>query len=313
MVNIFMSYARQDDSFVSLLAKGIESSDHSVFFAGSVSAGERFQEAISTELKRADVVVLVVSENSVASKWVMTEIGIALGYGEERGKPLIIPIVVDDVTLPPQLLRIQSIRRSRDDVEHIVLDTVTAIDRWIGRLRAKEDEKTELQERVEENAATYISDTLDRLQLQEKRYRRASYGWYLFAFVSLLGGVGYGVWRVVSFKGIGTSWITTLQFFVVSLLVVGLIIALSRFSFVLGRSFMVESLRNSDRIHAISFGKFYLKAYGSKADWQEVKEVFQHWNIDKGSDFMNQNPKDFDPEIFRLLSELVAKLGSKAK
>lgn len=62
---------------------------------------------------------------------------------------------------------------------------------------------------------------------------------------------------------------------------------------------MVESLRNSDRIHAISFGEFYLKAYQEKADWKEIKEAFQHWNIDGGSSFNSQNANDFDPKIFK--------------
>lgn len=60
---------------------------------------------------------------------------------------------------------------------------------------------------------------------------------------------------------------------------------------------MVESLRNSDRGHAISFGEFYLRVYADKADWREVKEVLQHWNIDKGSQFTTHNSAEFDPKL----------------
>jgi len=314
MARIFISYSREDQNIATWLARGFEGFEHSVFFAGgSIAPGEKFQETISLELKKADVVVFVLSQNSASSKWVMTEMGIALGYWEERGKPLIIPIVIDDITIPAQLLRIQSIKARRDSLDEAIIDTLAAIDKWIGRSQAKEDDIVEVQDRIEQNAATYINESIDRLQAQETRYRNMSYRWYTLAFVSLLGGVVYGVFRTATFKAIETNWIVALQFFMVSLIIVGLLIALSRFSFILGRSFMVESLRNSDRIHAISFGRFYLKAFGSKADWQEVKEVFQHWNIDKGSDFINQNPKDFDPEVFKLVTELAGKLGGRVK
>jgi hypothetical protein len=42
---------------------------------------------------------------------------------------------------------------------------------------------------------------------------------------------------------------------------------------------MEEALKNADRRHAINFGKFYLESYGAAADWAQVKEAFEHWNI----------------------------------
>ena len=74
---------------------------------------------------------------------------------------------------------------------------------------------------------------------------------------------------------------------------------------------MVEALRNADRRHAISFGEFYLRAYGANADWKEVKEAFQHWNIDKGSHFLGQNNSEFDPQIFQLAIEIAKAVSGK--
>jgi hypothetical protein len=64
---------------------------------------------------------------------------------------------------------------------------------------------------------------------------------------------------------------------------------------------MVESIRNGDRIHAISFGKFYLNAYGDIATREEIKEVFGNWNIDNGSSFITQDAKDIDPNVLGAL------------
>ncbi|WP_090808310.1 hypothetical protein [Paenibacillus sp. 276b] len=74
---------------------------------------------------------------------------------------------------------------------------------------------------------------------------------------------------------------------------------------------MVESLRNADRIHAISFGEFYLKTYGEKADWNEIKEAFQHWNIDKGSSFITQSTTEYDPKILKQLTDLLKNIASR--
>jgi hypothetical protein len=67
---------------------------------------------------------------------------------------------------------------------------------------------------------------------------------------------------------------------------------------------MSESLKCSDRIHAIGFGKFYLKAYGEKATWLELKEVFQHWNIDRSSTFAALDSSQIDPQIIALISNV---------
>ena len=58
---------------------------------------------------------------------------------------------------------------------------------------------------------------------------------------------------------------------------------------------MVESIRNSDRAHAIRFGKFYLQLYKDNFEWRELKDVLQNWNIDSGSAFNSLDSKDITP------------------
>lgn len=74
---------------------------------------------------------------------------------------------------------------------------------------------------------------------------------------------------------------------------------------------MSESLKNSDRRHAISFGNFYLRAYGEKATWHEIKEAFQHWNIAKESAFSALNPKEFDPDFLGMAVKVARALANK--
>lgn len=311
MAKVFISYAHQDQNFVAQIAKELEQFGHEVFFAGAaIAAGEKFLDTISKELRNADIIIFIISQYSIDSRWVMTEVGRALGYWEEKGKPLIIPVVIDNVSIPAQFLSIQSIIRNRSEIEDIIIDAATAIDKWIGLTQAKNDEKIEIQDRVEKNAELYINDSLERLRTQEKRYCHTAYLWYSIAFFALIGATGYTIYKAFTSHP-DANFMVLIHTLVLSILALGMIIALSRFAFMLGKSFMVESLRNSDRIHAISFGKFYLNAYGEQADRQEIKEAFQQWNIDKGSDFIKQSSKDFDPEVLKIIGELATKLRPK--
>lgn len=79
----------------------------------------------------------------------------------------------------------------------------------------------------------------------------------------------------------------------------------AKYAFSLGKSHSIESLKSSDRIHAIRFGEFYLRAFNDKTTWSELKEVFQHWNIDRNSSFSSFNVSHFDPKMFELLIELL--------
>jgi len=75
---------------------------------------------------------------------------------------------------------------------------------------------------------------------------------------------------------------------------------------------MSEALKSADRIHAISFGKFYLKVYGARATWPEVREAFQHWNIDRTSVFSSLGTTEFDPKLMEGLLELGKSFAAKS-
>jgi hypothetical protein len=90
-----------------------------------------------------------------------------------------------------------------------------------------------------------------------------------------------------------------------------MLVALAKYAFTLGKSYMVEALRNADRRHAISFGEFYLKAFASQATWVEVKDAFQHWNIDRGSHFLSQDVREFDPQLVDTLAGLFRAIAAR--
>jgi hypothetical protein len=306
MVNIFFSYSSKDNQLVDEITRKLTDPNINIFMDQfNLQAGDNWKIVLSDHLKNADILISVLTENSVNSSWFSSEMSAAFGYFKESGKPRVLPIYFDNVPLPEEINHIQVLTASRDNIEVLVRKLRESIFRIMGELQANTEQKQQIIEKVEKSSENYIQTSLQELRKRENSNKRLSYFCYILSYVSLLLCVLLAVWRgsnVINMK-IDNGIMIQLQFAFISILIFSLIIALSRLTFILGKSFMVESLRNADRIHAISFGEFYLKAYGDKVDWKEIKDVFQHWNIDKGSAFITQSTNEFDPELLKYLIE----------
>lgn len=111
------------------------------------------------------------------------------------------------------------------------------------------------------------------------------------------------------------AWSQVTFFAFKGIIVIGLFIALAKYSFMYSQSFMHESIKNSERRHAINFGKFYLETYGADAEWTQIKEAFEHWNINSHTAFSSGDPDKFDPRVMDKaiqLAESVQKLSKSS-
>jgi hypothetical protein len=119
--------------------------------------------------------------------------------------------------------------------------------------------------------------------------------------VFLGAGVIFSVLKIKQVS-VDVSAIQSIEYIISNVLTLAIVIALSRLAFTLGKAFMTNALRNEDRIHAISFGEFFINAYGDEATHDEVRAVFSDWNIDKGTSFYSQSSNDFDPNVMSALN-----------
>jgi hypothetical protein len=149
-------------------------------------------------------------------------------------------------------------------------------------LLEKERYNEESRKKIEITSKDYVSEALDLLGKKETEFHNRAKGWGTVGAASLVGGlIFFGYVTITSFSSIPdpVSW----QFiaFVVfkGLIAVALFAALAKYSLLFSNSYMREALKNADRRHAINFGKFYLESYGAAADWSQIKEAFEHWNI----------------------------------
>jgi hypothetical protein len=306
MATIFLSFANQDRAFAEPFRRALNVLGHRVWsFDEQLTPGDKWQDAIIRKLREVDAVAVIFSDTSSTSTWIHHELGAAMAYARERGRPTIVPIVIGNVELPAQLAQFQGIFvEASADAELAAVKLAAGLEQLSGIQLAKEEQQQEASKQVEASAADFIQSSLAELRARETKYERGAYFWYGLAYITLLATVGISVWRLLITDQGGSTWPALLELAVTGLVVIGLLIALAKYAFSLGKAFMVESLRNADRRHAISFGEFYLRAHGGAVDWIEVKDVFQHWNIDKGSQFIGQQTSDLDPQIFAMAADL---------
>jgi len=313
MAKLFISYTSRDREVAESLKTELQALGHTPWwFDEGVSVGQKWQEAILDQLRKVDALIILVSEASLSSSWVNHELGAALAYSEERGAPAIIPVVLDDSRLSIPLSRYFAIAIGQKPLKEVARIISDAVEKQVGRQKARAEEQRENQKKVEVSAADFIQKSLGDLAERETTYRRLAYFWYSVAYATLVGSAAFGVWRALLHPPATKEWVSLVELAISGILVLGLLIALAKYAFTLGKSFMVEALRNADRRHAISFGEFFLRAYGPSAEWKDVKDAFQNWNIDKGSHFMGQSGTDFDPQILAIALEVAKVIASRS-
>ena len=215
------------------------------------------------------------------------------------------PSVIDDI---------YSIRGSVDNIDDIIANLNQSIINYIGRRAAEEEKEKEDRERIEINAAEYIEDAISSLTKRESINKVIANIWHSLGYIALLMGVAFAVFGLKNLSPEESlKWYNYLPISLQSIIAVGLLIASSKYAFTLGKSHMNESLKSADRIHAISFGKFYLRVFSNRANWQELKEVFQHWNIDKNSSFSTLDADKFDPKFLEVLAKALPSTKTNQK
>lgn len=114
-MNIFLCHSHSDKPFVRKLASDLESDGFKVWVAeAEIRAGESLIKKITEGLKSVDLILAILSENSINSSWVKQELQFAILRQIEEKKALIIPILIHEVEPPYFLLGKKHIKFIQD-------------------------------------------------------------------------------------------------------------------------------------------------------------------------------------------------------
>ena len=158
---------------------------------------------------------------------------------------------------------------------------------------ARANEERLLAEEHLEKLDAYVSQELHILNDRAKTFEEKATRWYRYCSRILVIAVAFALFRAVM-SSLNTDkvlwlaratddWKGIVRTISSSLIVVALLVAMARFSFVMGKSFMVESIRNNNRRHAISFGQFYLHAFRGQVTWADAKDRSSRLPVLSGS------------------------------
>jgi hypothetical protein len=281
--------------------------------------GKEQEYSFKKAILSSDIIIPIITQYSLKSNNFLNELIQLRNYTSHKNDKLLIPIVTADVNfdnLPESLLSINFItlkdKLSETEISQIVKKINDAINSFVGKKIATDEKALEIKDKIAKTAPTYIAETILDLNRREKYQRRTALFWYVLGFISLISGIVVAFWfstiTLDVFKG-QENWSLTTFYALKSIFIIILLIASSKYSFTLAKSYMSESLKIADRIHAISFGKFYLQVFNDRINPEEIKEIFRDWNINnQTNNFSNQSASDYDPKIIERTLELIDKL-----
>ena len=120
---IFISYARNDYAFAHQLLSALRDINVEGWMdEADVAAGAAIGEAVRSAIRKSNAVVVLVSPNSLLSRWVDFEVGAA----QALGKP-VVPILLEGSELPETLQGIGSIDARDKPIDNVVLELEKAV------------------------------------------------------------------------------------------------------------------------------------------------------------------------------------------
>jgi hypothetical protein len=96
---IFISYSKKDKDFAWKLADDLANAGHNVWIDRSLQVGEDWEQTIEEQLAKADEVIVILSANAIASRWVQHEGSIAYGLKKRMYPVLIEEIATEDLPI----------------------------------------------------------------------------------------------------------------------------------------------------------------------------------------------------------------------
>ncbi len=104
MPSIFLSHSSSDKSFVRHLANQLASCNVKVWFdEAEMRIGDSLLERIGHAIEEADYVAVILSRQSINSKWVQLELQMAIEKEFQKEHVVVLPILLENVTMPPFL------------------------------------------------------------------------------------------------------------------------------------------------------------------------------------------------------------------
>ena len=128
---VFLSYAHVDSATVNQVATQLQAAGIRVFLdRETLQSNQVVENTTEEELLSAEFVVFFITPNSVQSDWVMRQPKLTLNrQASDKGGAVILPILLEDVEVPPLLRQFRWVDLRDGDIEKGVAAMVEEIHR----------------------------------------------------------------------------------------------------------------------------------------------------------------------------------------
>jgi hypothetical protein len=110
----FISYSTKNQDFAERLHTDLQAKHVRCWFAPEdLKIGDRFQERIEDSIRVYDKLLIILSGESISSRWVEREVNAAFEHEQKQNRTLLFPIRLDDTVMDCNQAWAADIRRSR--------------------------------------------------------------------------------------------------------------------------------------------------------------------------------------------------------
>lgn len=149
-----------------------------------------------------------------------------------------------------------------------------SINAFAARQQKEAIETKDAQDRLNSGIKQHVEGIISKLEKTARKQKILAGILYAISATMLLATIYIAIRFLAKADLSSTSLEKVAVVGVVYLFVAILVVSFSKFLFTLAKSFMVEAIRCTDRIHAISFGLFYISAFDEKVTRDEVMKIF---------------------------------------
>lgn len=122
MATLFLSYKLEDRELAERLQSELESLGHTIRVdTNAILVGSGWRDSLMRALMESDAVVALITERSLQSPFVISEIGAARALGQTGRKMALLPVIIGDMPIPQFIQDLYAIRVRDPDLKSLRL------------------------------------------------------------------------------------------------------------------------------------------------------------------------------------------------
>lgn len=116
MTSVFISHSYKDKEFVRKIASDLAAKGIRPWVdEAEIKVGDSLIKKIEEGLRQSDYILIVLSKNSINSAWVTRELRRALKITAVGGKPVILPVLINNIEIPEPLKQIKYVDLTQNE------------------------------------------------------------------------------------------------------------------------------------------------------------------------------------------------------